>query len=210
MAMTLQQVRHHAIAKCSSSFGVLAFCCCFAIATWTAGLHTIVRLAERVGEILKICWSKPTHFWVGFVGFVHLQGTPYDNSGKISLMCLKMARSRGPKSSKFVGELLVFSRVGQIPTRSASLTIVLHHAGGARALFLFLVVFLAFDFHPVHSACSVHASTLHVVRRLVLVPHLYRQQSSKQILYIYIYHNVGRNSRRSAARWSLWTCRRRR
>ena len=79
------------------------------------------RLAERVGEILKICWSKPTHFWVGLRWFVHLQGTPYDNSGKISLMCLKMARSSGPKSSKFVGELLVFSRVGQKPTRSASL-----------------------------------------------------------------------------------------
>ena len=28
--------------------------------------------------------------------------------------------------------------------------------------------------------------------------------------YIYISHNVGRNGRRSAARWSLWTCRRRR
>lgn len=55
-------------------------------------------------------------------------------------------------------------------------------AGGA--LFLFLVVFLAFDL--VHSACSVH-STYIVVRRLVLVPHLYRRQSSRQILYIYIY-----------------------
>ena len=79
------------------------------------------RLAERLGKIVKIRGSKPTLFWVGSRGFVHLQGTPYDNSGKISLMCLKMARSRGPKSSKFVGELWVFSRMGQKPNRSASL-----------------------------------------------------------------------------------------
>ena len=36
-------------------------------------------------------------------------------------MCLKMARSRGPKSSKLVGEMWVFSRISQKPNRSEGL-----------------------------------------------------------------------------------------
>ena len=39
-------------------------------------------------------------------------------------MCLKMARSRGPKSSKLVGEMWVFSRISQKPNRSECLAAV--------------------------------------------------------------------------------------
>ena len=110
------------------------------------------RLAERVGKILKICGSIPTLFWVGLRGFVHLQGTPYDNSGNISLMCLKMARSRGPKSSKFVGELWIFSRMGQKPIRSASL------ASSCFLLSLFLWLFTLFRRTYVRTSAGVRCA----------------------------------------------------